>query len=84
MKLATAGRYVVLSLTLAMAACVTAPPPERASILELMEQGATPRPQDCAALNAATFCEQVSRLDRTKKCSCVDRRSLTNGTPYVF
>jgi hypothetical protein len=49
-----------------------------------MEEGAGRRPQSCAALNAATFCEQTSRLDQAKKCSCVDRKSLTNGTPYVF
>ena len=83
MNVRTVGRCLVLSLTLAVAACSTAPP-ERASILDLMEEGAARRPQSCAALNAATFCEQSSRLDRSKKCGCVDRNSLTNGTPYVF
>jgi hypothetical protein len=83
MNFRSVGRCLALGLTLAVAACSTTPP-ERTSILDLMEEGAARRPQNCAALNAATFCEQSSRLDRSKKCGCVDRNSLTNGTPYVF
>jgi hypothetical protein len=83
MNLRIVARCLALSLTLAVAACATAPS-EHASILDVMEEGASARPQNCAALNAATFCEQSSRLDRTKKCSCVDRRSLAEGAPVTF
>jgi hypothetical protein len=84
MNLRIVGRCIAISLTLAVAACATAPP-ERASILDVMEEGASSsRPRSCAAVNAATFCEQSSRLDRAKKCGCVDRQSLTDGTPFVF
>lgn len=78
------ARCIAVSLTLAVTACASAPPPDRLSILDVMEEGASQRPQSCAAMNAATFCEQTSRLDKTRKCSCVDRQSLTEGKPFVF
>jgi len=83
MKLGLVGRCLALSVTLAVAACASAPP-ERHSIVDELHLGASSGPRNCAALNAATFCEQSSRLDRTKKCSCVDRRSLTDGSPVTF
>ena len=77
-------RGIALCVTLALAACATAPPQE-VSILDAMgEARSTARPMSCAALDAATVCVQSSRLDRTRNCGCADRQSITDGRAFGF
>jgi hypothetical protein len=71
------------SFALATAACTTAPP-ERMSILDVMAAGSSGRPMTCAALDAATLCVKGSRLDRSKKCGCVDRATMADGQAFTF
>jgi hypothetical protein len=82
-------RGIAISVTLALTACATAPPhakapPQEMSILDAMGTRSNVRPASCAALDAATVCVQASRLDRTKKCGCVERQSLTDGSAFRF
>src|SRR5690606_4185865 len=73
----------IAAVTLATGACTTAPP-EKMSILDVMATGASSGTMSCAALDAATLCVKGARLDRSKKCGCVDKGAITDGQAFSF
>lgn|GEM_PF-2079239 len=73
-------RGIVISLTLGVVACASAPHSEL-SIFEAMEAQQRMAPASCAAVNAATMCVGSSRFDR--QCTCVDRSQLRAQQPVL-
>ena len=74
-------RAIASCLTLALAACATAPRQE-SSILDAMSGRSMSQPQSCEAMGAATVCVQTSRLGPNESCGCVDRHQITDGKRF--